>query len=556
MEEPPMASTGRAVAIRGGAEGSTIDRFRAEALRETEALARTLLAKIPIGLVIIDPLTRQIELVNDAAATLFGAPPERILGNRCHSFLCPAREGACPICDLGKTVDNAEQQMVRADGSRRPVLKSVIPVQIRGSEKLLECFMDITDRKRAERYQRLSTEILSLLGGELPFSDAIRRILTLVKQETGFDAVGIRLRDGDDFPYYVQEGFPEHFLLTENTLVVHGQDGGTCGGQDGNVRPECTCGLVLEGKTDPTNPLFTQAGSFWTNDSLPLLELPAHADPRFNPRNRCIIDGYRSMALIPIRVQDAIVGLLHLNDQRKDCFTIDLIHLLEGVAASIGVVLKRKYAEEERKRLLGELQTEVQTRQRLAEELREKNEILEKMATTDPLTGLANRRALTDRMAEEVSRCGRYGAPLAVAMIDLDNFKRINDTYGHDVGDRVLKTVAQIISQQTRSADMAARFGGEEFCVLLPNVRLPEAAAAMERIRSAVAADRMEPKVTVSIGVAASPPAPCDAHALFLHADEALYQAKANGKNCVLCAEPSDPKQDACPDPAKNSLRT
>ena len=146
------------------------ERKRAEeALQESETLQRTLLASLPAGVIIVDPKTRVIEKVNDAASALFGAPMEYIVGHRCHAFLCPASEGACPICDLRKEVDNAEKEMLCADGSRCPVLKSVKRVQIHGQEKLLECFLDITDRKKAEEALRRSEEHLRLAveGGEL-----------------------------------------------------------------------------------------------------------------------------------------------------------------------------------------------------------------------------------------------------------------------------------------------------------------------------------------------------------------------------------------------------
>ena len=122
-----------------------------EALRESETLQRILLANLPAGVIIIDPVTRMIESVNSAAAAMFGVQGEQIVGHRCHAFLCPASRDACPVCDLGQEVDNSEREMICADGSRRPVLKSVKRVEIRGQQKLLECFIDISDRKQAEK---------------------------------------------------------------------------------------------------------------------------------------------------------------------------------------------------------------------------------------------------------------------------------------------------------------------------------------------------------------------------------------------------------------------
>ena len=120
--------------------------------------------------------------------------------------------------------------------------------------------------------------------------------------------------------------------------------GDVCRDKDG-MSLECTCGLVLSGKTDPSNSLFTPGGSAWTNDSLPILDLPPNR-PRLHPRNRCIHEGFQSIALIPIRANNEIVGLLQLNDRRKNCFTIETINFLEGLSASIGVALIRKQAED------------------------------------------------------------------------------------------------------------------------------------------------------------------------------------------------------------------
>ena len=206
---------------------------------------------------------------------------------------------------------------------------------------------DITERKQVEAYRDLGLDILKILNepGSLP--DSIRRVLDVLKEHVGFDAVGLRLQDGEDFPYFAQQGFSEDFLLTENTLAERGADGGVCRDKDGMVCLECTCGLVISGKTAPAHPFFTRAGSFWTNDFAPLLDLPSDKDPRLNPRNQCIRHGYASMALIPVRDKEHIIGLLHLSDRRKGCFTLATIALLEGLAAHIGTALTRKCAEAE-----------------------------------------------------------------------------------------------------------------------------------------------------------------------------------------------------------------
>jgi len=123
---------------------------RTMSLRESETVHRILLANIPVGIVIVDPMTRIIEQVNDHMAILYGTTTDRLLGQRCHSLLCPANERECPVCDLGITVENSEKEMLRFDGSCLQVLKTVKRIKLHGQEKLLECILDLSERKKAE----------------------------------------------------------------------------------------------------------------------------------------------------------------------------------------------------------------------------------------------------------------------------------------------------------------------------------------------------------------------------------------------------------------------
>jgi PAS domain S-box-containing protein len=212
-----------------------------------------------------------------------------------------------------------------------------------------QCFVhinDISERKKTEKLQSLSNKLIGILNGNLTLKEIIERILEAIQQETKFSAVGIRLKKGDDFPYFAQNGFAEDFLLSENTLTVKGRDGGVCRDKEGHPILECTCGMVITGKTDRSGPFLTEAGSFWTNNSYPLLELPLDKDPRLNPRNNCIHVGFGSVALIPIRTNENIVGILQLNEKRKDAFTTEMIGFFEGIGEIIGAALMRKQAEE------------------------------------------------------------------------------------------------------------------------------------------------------------------------------------------------------------------
>jgi diguanylate cyclase (GGDEF)-like protein len=162
---------------------------------------------------------------------------------------------------------------------------------------------------------------------------------------------------------------------------------------------------------------------------------------------------------------------------------------------------------------------------------------LESQANTDPLTGLGNLRALQRQLAILLDVRKRYQHPFAVLLMDIDGLKRINDSHGHPAGDRVLMQVAMSLRRSIRSVDTAARVGGDEFCVLLPEQDLKSAAKLAARLATAIeeeVASPGEPAVTVSIGVAASPEHGDDAEALIDTADRAMYRAKAAGEGIAL----------------------
>ena len=183
----------------------------------------------------------------------------------------------------------------------------------------------------------------------------------------------------------------------------------------------------------------------------------------------------------------------------------------------------------------------------LQDSLRESNRRLQELATTDPLTGLANRRTLMSRLGQEFRRSQRNWHPLALIMIDLDKFKGINDSYGHLQGDRVLETVAGILRHHVRPYDVAARFGGEEFALLLPETTLDEAVKVGQRIRLAVADQAFSDvlaslRLTASLGVAVAPGNGISSgEELIRAADDALYRAKEAGRNRLETAEEQMP---------------
>ncbi len=174
-------------------------------------------------------------------------------------------------------------------------------------------------------------------------------------------------------------------------------------------------------------------------------------------------------------------------------------------------------------------------------------EQLRDQSIRDPLTGLFNRRYLDETLEREMARALRHGSPLSVLAIDIDHFKRFNDTHGHDAGDAVLVSVASELQQWLRASDIACRVGGEEFLLVLPDAPLDVAAARAEQVRTAVSELLVSmkshelPRVTISLGVAVAPGHADSGEMLRRRADEALYAAKRNGRNRVEIANDGSP---------------
>lgn len=234
---------------------------------------------------------------------------------------------------------------------------------------------DITESKLEEQNRVLLIEALRILnrGGDL--LPLVSETLRLIRDASGLEAVGMRLRLGEDCPYFAQEGFSEEFLRQENRLCWRGHDGSIVRDAQGRAVLECTCGVVLSGQIDPRMSCFTEGGSFWTNASHELLALAPEADPRTNPHNRCIHDGYESVGLFPVRSGGEIIGLLQLNGRKSGRFTPELIAFYENLAQNMGLGLQRAMAEQALQKAHAQLQEH-------ARRLEETNKELEGFAYT------------------------------------------------------------------------------------------------------------------------------------------------------------------------------
>ena len=228
-----------------------------------------------------------------------------------------------------------------------------------------------------------------------------------------------------------------------------------------------------------------------------------------------VVQAPRAMLAVPILREHQLLGLVTTVDPEDGGFSDDDIESLSALAVQAGVAI-------ENARL---------------------HRVVERQAVTDALTGLANRRQFYEVLGREYERSQRFGTPLSLILLDIDDFKQINDSRGHLAGDAVLHGVAATLAELIREIDMAARYGGEEFAILLPQTAQDGAALLAERLRREIASrpirfgpDEIE-GITASFGVAAGPEDSMTQIDLIASADAALYQAKRDGKNHVTVAE-------------------
>ena len=251
----------------------------------------------------------------------------------------------------------------------------------------------------------------------------------------------------------------------------------------------------------------------------PLVVRDADTDLRI-PRDRP--GRYKSKSFIsyPITLGSRKVGVINLTDRADGApYENDDLMILEMMAPQLALIIDRT-------------------------EWAKRAETFQQMSLTDPLTGLPNRRYLQDRLFEEVERSKRYNTPMSFMIIDVDRFKSYNDIYGHTNADRVLVKTAHILRGSLRAIDMSARFAGDEFCIVLPETELGDAARIAERLRQAIFETEYRTEqgdlmgnVTISTGISSFSGSRQTPLAIMETADRALYQAKTLGRNCVAIYE-------------------
>jgi diguanylate cyclase (GGDEF)-like protein len=368
-------------------------------------------------------------------------------------------------------------------------------------------FMDIRERKRKRDALALQNAYLSALHdttlglvGRLEINELVSALLSRAGTLTG-------TQDGFLFLYHPERDELEMAL----GLGVYADEVGRC------IKP----GEGLSGRIYQSGePLLLDDYSTWP-DRLP--------HPKY--------DRLHAVVGMPLKHRSSVAGVMGLGHfEPGKTFGPGEIDIMERFCQLAVVALDNA-------QLYSRLQDELQQRQRAQKALREANRELERLAGLDGLTQIANRRRFDDVLREEWKRLGRSRAPLALILLDVDLFKRFNDTYGHQAGDRCLQRIARTLAANAyRPADMAARYGGEEFAVLLPETDAAGARFVAERILASIgdlriphASSGVAPHVTASLGVAClTAGTEADATRLIQLADEALYEAKNGGRNRVI----------------------
>ncbi len=245
-------------------------------------------------------------------------------------------------------------------------------------------------------------------------------------------------------------------------------------------------------------------------EGLPVLVADIETDLRFLRKNRRSYSG-KSFMSVPIKLGDDILGVLNVADnnlEEVNVFTKVDLKVLIMIARQVAVAMENAKLYKE----------------------------LNYLTITDPLTDMYNFRHFSKTLDQEIHRLRRHGRPLCLLLIDVDDFKTYNDTYGHLSGDALLQNLSRVFKENTRQIDIACRYAGDEFVVILPETNVAQAKIVAQKIKRKVEELKLKRKVTLSIGIAGCTKE-MDRHALVQKADEALYEAKKIGKNRVHASE-------------------
>lgn len=385
----------------------------------------------------------------------------------------------------------------------------------RHSDRLLVTSIgeDITEGCLSEAAQNLIIVILKILTEHRRDTDKIRKIIDCLKEHSGCQSVGLLLKKGDRSPLYETIRASEEFGDDDGALCLHAPARIFEHDKKGVPGVQCICGKIAKGQSECSSHFFTEGGSFWVNSSSDFLSYLGQEDPRARRQHNCIRSGFESMARIPLFSEERLIGILQLNDCRKNRFDLKTIRIFEAIAASIGMALEHEHAESQ---------------------LREKEAHLLHVSQHDTLTKLPNRFLLHNHLQQVLQRLKQ----VSLLLINLDRFKRINDALGHDIGDRILCLVARKLKNLFKESAFVARWGGDEFVIVLESTSEADVELIVQKILHdltlPMAVDRNDFHISACIGVSKAPNDGQYAEDLLKSAGVALFRAKEQGRNIYV----------------------
>jgi diguanylate cyclase (GGDEF)-like protein len=456
------------------------------------------------------------------------------------SFVCASAEGDFKNKPLSLRLERNDQRLIRVARKSMPLIvyesaEGFIPLPPRGQKKGVTL---------AELYPLIIGDEVkgALLISDEHLSDEAREKISHTCQRVAFPLEVLRLKEElvrsastasrlQLFTESVTTGEPADAyrnILQHSTKLLGAERGSLLVFDE--MSNELTVKAAVGARAEVLNEARVQLGEgvsgtvFQEGRPLVVRDLQASGvSPA--PAERC----YKTKSFIsyPITIAGRKVGVLNVTDKTEGCYDELDLSLLESIAPQMALALDRA-------------------------EWQEKATQFQLMSITDPLTGMLNRRYLEERLMEELNRSRRYDYPMSFMMIDIDDFKHYNDRNHHQAGDLALEMTAQCLKSALRSADVASRYGGEEFCILLPQTSLSEAKIIAERIRRRVERTRyphgrFQPlgALTVSIGISSLTTGIETPETIIRAADRALYLAKERGKNRVESYEDAPPEPPA-----------
>lgn len=461
--------------------------------RGRELLASTL-DVLPVGVCLTDE-SGYYRMMNDAYCAIYEYERGEMLGQH-YSVIMPSDQVALADAHYARLLTGdvgipVERKRQRKDGSIIYIeAANALVEDIDGQKMVITTVRDITERKRGEEIIRLRLELL-----EYAAAHSIEELMQKALDELGE-------LTGSPIGFY-------HFV-DENKKTL-------------SLQAWSTRTLIEYCKADGQGMHYpVEEAGVWA-DCIYQKKPVIHNDYTALPNRKGLPEGHSDLVrelVVPTIRDSRVVAVLGVGNKLSDYNDQDT-ELVNYIADLVWSIVEQKNAQEQ---------------------IRQLNAKLERLAMIDELTGLPNRRAFFLQVEKEFSRTRRYQTIFSLLMLDLDGFKKINDSFGHDVGDFVLQRFSQILVENIREIDMAARLGGDEFSMLVPDTDIKNAIILAKRIRSAIEQESFQIQeqiisLTVSIGVATYNNNFSSLESIIKRADDYLYQAKNQGRNRVVYLE-------------------